>query len=276
MFQTILLLLTLSLIYSTAMATNNSDPATEFIPVKAGCFQMGNTFGDGYHVERPVHDVCVNSYSISKFDVTKGAFKIFIDSTGYRTEAEIGDGCYVYDGISWGKKPGADWRSPGFPQDNDHPVVCISWNDATAYAQWFSRTNNRNYRLPTEAEWEYAARSGGKHEKFAGGNDIEALAWYSGNSGNTTHPVGKKLANGLGLYDMSGNVWQWTADWYDESYYRNSPRNNPAGPLIGTKRVFRGGSWFYDERGVRASYRDFYVPGFSSSYLGFRLVSPGQ
>jgi len=237
---------------------------------------MGNTFGDGYHVERPVHDVCVNSFSISKFDVTKGAFKIFVDSTGYRTEAEIGDGCYVYDGISWGKKPGTDWRSPGFPQDNDHPVVCISWNDATAYAQWLSRINDRNYRLPTEAEWEYAARSGGKHEKFAGGNDIEALAWYSGNAGNTTHPVGKKLANGLGLYDMSGNVWQWTADWYDENYYRNSPRNNPVGPLSGSKRVFRGGSWFYDERGIRASYRDFYIPGFSSSYLGFRLVSPSQ
>jgi formylglycine-generating enzyme required for sulfatase activity len=247
---------------------------TEFVTVPAGCFQMGNNFGDAYHIEMPVHDVCVSEFSIGKFDVTRGAFRKFIDDTGYRTEAEKGDGCYVYDGKSWRKDPAANWRSPGFSQDDDHPVVCVSWNDSVAYAQWLSRKNNRNYRLPTEAEWEYAARSGGKREKFAGSDDIDAVAWYSGNSGNRTHPVGQKRANGLGLYDMSGNVWQWTADWYDENYYRESPRSNPGGPLSGSKRVFRGGSWFYDPRGVRASYRDFYVPGYRSSYLGFRLVSP--
>lgn len=247
--------------------------AREFAMVPEGCFQMGNNFPDLYYMEIPVHEVCVSGFSISRFAVTLGAFKKFIADTSYRTEAEKGDGCYVYNGNSWRKDPAASWRAPGFAQEDDHPVVCVSWHDAVAYAQWLSRRTGRNFRLPTEAEWEYAARSGGKPEKFAGGDDIEAVAWYSGNSGNRTHPVGQKLANGLGLYDMSGNVWQWTADWYGDSYYIDSPRNNPAGPGSGSKRVFRGGSWFYDERGVRTTYRDFALPAYRSSYLGFRLAS---
>jgi sulfatase modifying factor 1 len=249
-------------------------PAMEFVSVPAGCFQMGNTFGDVYYMEIPVHEVCVSDFTIGRFDVTRAAFRKFVEDTGYRTDAENGDGCYVYDDNAWRKDPAANWRSPGFPQSDEHPVVCVSWNDSAAYAQWFSRKNNRNCRLPTEAEWEYAARSGGKREKFAGSNDIDEVAWYSGNSGNRTHSVGQKRANGLGIYDMSGNVWQWTADWYGENYYRESPRINPGGPPSGAMRVFRGGSWFYDPRGVRASYRDFAVPDYRCSYLGFRLVSP--
>ena len=251
----------------------NTFKSMEFVAVPPGCFQMGNTFGDAYYIEMPVHEVCVNDFSIGKFDVTRGAFKQFVEDTGYLTEAEKGDGCYAYDGKAWKKDSTANWRSPGFPQSDDHPVVCVSWNDSIAYTKWLSRQNNHDYRLPTEAEWEYAARSGGKHEKFAGGDDVEAVAWYSDNSDYRTHPVGQKRANGLGLYDMSGNVWQWTADWYDESYYWKSPRNNPEGPSTGSNRVFRGGSWFYDSRGARTSYRDFFVPGYRSSYLGFRLVS---
>lgn len=247
---------------------------TEFALVPAGCYKMGNNFGDVYYMEIPVHEVCVSEFSIGKYAVTRGDFKRFVDDTGYRTEAEKSDGCYVYDGNSWMKDPAAGWSSPGFSQEDDHPVVCVSWNDSVAYSQWLSRKDNKYYRLPTEAEWEYAARSGGKHEKFAGGNDIDVVAWYSGNSGNRTHSVGQKLANGLGLYDMSGNVWQWTADWYGENYYRESPRINPSGSSSGSKRIFRGGSWFYDTRGVRATYRDFSSPDYRSSYLGFRLVSP--
>jgi formylglycine-generating enzyme required for sulfatase activity len=278
-----ILTLLLSLLTMTSQAelrkadevTRDKITGMELVAVPEGCYQMGNNFDDMYYMEIPVHEVCVRDFSISKFDVTRGSFKKFINDTGYRTEAEKGYGCYINDGRNWKKERLANWRSPGFSQNDDHPVVCVSWNDSVAYAQWLSIKSNRKYRLPTEAEWEYAARSGGRNEKFAGSDDIDAVAWYSANSGNTTHPVGLKSANGLGLYDMSGNVWQWTADWYGENYYRNSPRSNPLGPLTGSKRIFRGGSWFYDPRGARVSYRDFSVPEYCSSYLGFRVVSPG-
>jgi formylglycine-generating enzyme required for sulfatase activity len=245
----------------------------EFKTVPAGCFLMGNTFEDPYHFEMPVHEVCVSAFSLSPITVTRGEFDNFATETGYRTDAEKGAGCHVYNGSTWKKETAANWRSPGFQQESNHPVVCVSWNDAVAYSRWLSQKNKRHYRLPTEAEWEYAARSGGKEERFAGGNDIDKVAWYALNSGNRTHSVGLKQANGLGLYDMSGNVWQWTGDWYDKRYYRESPRNDPSGPATGAKRVFRGGSWFYDQRGVRATFRDFSTTDFSSSYLGFRLVS---
>jgi len=243
-----------------------------FAQVPAGCFLMGNGFSDGYHIEKPVHEVCLDGFSMGTFSVTVGEFARFVRESGYRTDAERGDGCYVYDGVEWKKDPAATWRAPGFPQDDRHPVVCVSWNDAVAYATWLSDRDGGSYRLATEAEWEYAARGGGRIERYAGGDDVDAVAWYGANSGNRTHPVGEKLPNALGLYDMSGNVWQWTADWYGEGYYRQSPRDNPAGAREGTKRIFRGGSWFYDARGVRASYRDFAVPEYRSSYLGFRLV----
>lgn len=246
------------------------------VPVPAGCFLMGNNFGDPYHSEMPVHEVCISGFSISPFTVTRGEFNKFVIETGYLTDAEKNDGCHIYDNGFWKKDSHANWRAPGFQQEDDHPAVCVSWNDSAAYAIWLTKKTGLSYRLPTESEWEYAARSGGKQERFAGGNDIDKVAWYSANSDNRTHSVGTKQPNGLGLYDMSGNVWQWTGDWYDRRYYRESPRDNPQGPASGTKRVFRGGSWFYDQRGVRTTYRDFSTPDFSSSYLGFRLVSTAQ
>lgn len=244
----------------------------DFVPVPPGCFQMGNGYSDAYHLEKPVHEVCLDGYRIAKYDVTVAAFRRFVQESGYVTQAEKSGGCYIHDGISWEMNPAASWRSPGFRQDDRHPVVCVTWNDAVQYAAWLSGKDKRSYRLPTEAEWEYAARGGGRIERYAGGDDVDALAWYSANAAGTTHPVGLKRSNALGLYDMSGNVWQWTADWYSQGYYRQGPSNNPKGPAEGMKKVFRGGSWFYDARGVRASYRDFAVPDYRSSYLGFRLV----
>lgn len=250
----------------------NKNISGELIAVSAGCFQMGDNFGDGYFNEYPLHEVCLSRFSMSKFPVTREDFTIFVAETGYRTEAEKGDGCSIFDGKSWKKTPGASWQNPGFAQDDNHPVVCVDWNDAVTYAQWLSGKTGLACRLPTEAEWEYAARSGGMVEKYAGSNDIDAVAWYVGNSGDGTRPAGKKQPNGLGLYDMSGNVWQWTSDWYGEKYYQESPVNNPTGPANGANRVYRGGSWFYDQKGIRASYRDFYLPGFRSSQIGFRPV----
>lgn len=234
---------------------------------------MGNSFGDGYFNEMPAHEVCLAPFRIATVTVTRGDFARFARETGYRTDAEKQGGCYQYKDRTWQKEKQADWRSPGFAQTDDHPVVCVSWNDAVAYAAWFSQQHQRHFRLPTEAEWEYAARSGGKQQRYAGSDTVSDVAWYAGNAGNMTHPVGQKQANGLGLFDMSGNVWQWTADWYGATYYRSSPRLNPSGPATGTKRVFRGGSWFFDARGVRTTYRDFYYPDYCSSYLGFRLAT---
>lgn len=274
MTRCVLFLLFFYCIAGLAQAADKKSSSSEYVIVPAGCFLMGNTFGDSYYMEMPVHEVCVNTFSISPASVTRREFSEFVTDTGFRTDAEKSDGCHVYDGSSWKKERSANWRAPGFAQDDNHPVVCVSWNDATAYTKWRSSKSSRNYRLATEAEWEYAARSGGKQERFAGGDNVDKVAWYAGNSDNRTHPVCQKMSNGLGLCDMSGNVWQWTADWYDKRYYRTSPTDNPQGPKSGTKRVFRGGSWFYDRRGVRATYRDFATPDFSSSYLGFRVVSP--
>lgn len=133
------------------------------------------------------------------------------------------------------------------------------------------------YRLPTEAEWEYAARSGGKNEKYAGTSNESELgdyAWYSINSGSKTHPVGQKKPNGLGIYDMSGNVWEWVNDWYDSDYYKNSPKNNPTGPSSGQYRVLRGGSWFTGARTTEAPDRSRYGPSIRDNGFGFRLVVP--
>ena len=261
-------------LYGSATAADKKNISDSFLAVPTGCYLMGNTFGDAYHIEMPVHEVCVSRFLISQFPVTRGEFNRFVSETDYRTDAEKNGGCYVYDGSSWEKDSAANWRRPGFQQGDDHPVVCVNWNDAVAYADWLTQKHKRLYRLPTEAEREFAARSAGKQERFAGSDDIDKVAWYATNSDNRTHSVGQKQPNSLGLYDMSGNVWEWTGDWYDKLYYRESPRNNPAGPTSGSKRVFRGGSWFYDQRGARNSYRDFSTPDFSSSYLGFRLVSP--
>ncbi len=272
--RTTLILLLLPLTVFAADVAHGTSGEQKLVQVSAGCFEMGDGFGEGYFNEKPLHEVCVSEFSIGRFHVTKKEFSEFVKEADYRTDAEQGDGCYVYDGSSWKKERTANWRSPGFVQTQDHPVVCVSWNDSVAYAHWLSQKTGTMFRLATEAEWEYAARSGGKRQRFAGGNDADPVAWYAGNAGDGTHPAGKKQPNGLGLYDMSGNAWQWTADWYGEKYYRQSPRENPQGPAFGSSRVFRGGSWFYDMRGARASFRDFFLPDYRSSHLGFRLVSP--
>jgi len=259
---------------TTASGSAYKDPTTgmEFVRVKGGCYQMGDTFGDGDSDEKPVHEVCVDDFYIGKYDVTVGDFRRFVSDTGYSTEAEKGDGCYVWSGSSWNKDSSKNWKNPGFSQEDRNPVVCVTWNDAKAYAGWMQGKSGKAVRLPTEAEWEYAARSGGKAEKYAGGNDIDSVAWYNGNSGNRTHPVGTKSPNGLGLYDMSGNVWQWTADWYGDKYYSESPRNNPIGPNSGQYRVLRGGSWFNLPVNVRAANRYWDDPTLRLSSYGFRLV----
>jgi len=219
----------------------------EFVMIQGGCYRMGDSFGDGYADERPVHEVCVNDFYIGRYDVTQGQWKEI-----------MGDNTSEFDRCG-----------------DDCPVENISWNDAQVFIAKLKQRIGKNYRLPTEAEWEYAARSGGKKEKWAGTSNESELgeyAWFDLNSGGETHPVGKKKPNGLGLYDMSGNVWEWCQDFYDKNYYINSPKNNPSGPDSGTNHVVRGGSWFNGSGYTRAEKRLSIIPDYRDSNDGFRLV----
>jgi formylglycine-generating enzyme required for sulfatase activity len=211
------------------------------------------------------------------YEVTVGEFGKFVDATGYKTEAEKGDGCFTLTGNKWEKKEDANWKNPGFPINERHPVGCVSWNDAVAYAEWLKGKTGKGYRLPREGEWEYAARGGGKREKWAGASNEKELgeyAWYSGNSGVSTHLVGEKKPNELGLYDMAGNVWEWCGDWYEGNYYMVSPRDNPGGPNHGSARIVRGGSSGNDARSARGTNREKGSPSGRTPLIGFRLVFP--
>jgi formylglycine-generating enzyme required for sulfatase activity len=217
----------------------------EFVFVKGGCYQMGDTFGDGNTEEIPAHKVCINDFYIGRHVVTQGQWKTVAGSNPSEFR-HCGDNC---------------------------PVEQVSWDDARSFIQKLNRMKpGNNYRLPTEAEWEYAARSGGKQEKHAGGVHIESAAWYFENSDMKTHPVGTKAPNGLGLYDMSGNVFQWCSDWDEKSYYSISPKDNPQGPSSGEYRVIRGGAWISMAHGVRTTYRLGRLPERRSGDIGLRLV----
>lgn len=149
------------------------------------------------------------NYEIGKFEVTRGQFAEFVNETGYDADNE----CFSFEG---GVRSGRNWRNPGYHQEDNYPVACVSWNDALAYISWLSKKTSKNYRLPTETEWQYACY-GGSRTKYCGSNDINAVAWYKENSGGRTHPVGQKQANGYGLYDMSGNVSEWVSGCLEEN-----------------------------------------------------------
>jgi sulfatase modifying factor 1 len=227
-----------------------TDPATgmQFMFAKGGCYRMGDTFGDGKEDEKPAHEVCVDSFYIGKYTVTEEQWQKMMGSnpSSYK---QCGRNC---------------------------PVQGVSWNDIQKFIRTVNQLSGKNYRLPTEAEWEYAARSGGKSEKWAGTSSESGLgkyAWYNLNSHNQIHPVGQKQPNGLGIYDMSGNVWEWCQDWYGAYYYKESPKNNPQGPANGSARVVRGGSWVNLAWGLRASYRYRDLPeSRTDMVLGFRLA----
>jgi len=220
----------------------------EMVLVKGGCFTMGDVFGDGEEDERPVHQVCLSDYYIGRFEVTQA---------------------------QWVKVMG---KNPSSNRDcgPECPVDSVSWNDVQQFIERLNKQSGKKFRLPTEAEWEYAARSGGKDQKWAGTNDKERLgefAWYSDNAGTVMHPVGKKKPNGLGIYDMSGNATEWCLDWYDRDYYKNSPKDNPSGPPAGQRRVIRGG--YYEDAGsVRTTKRFNDSPDTVDGTYGFRLVLP--
>ena len=216
----------------------------KMIFVKGGTFQMGSNESDN---EKPIHSVTVGDFYIGKYEVTQKEWKEVMGS-----------------------------NPSGFKGDN-LPVEKVSWNDIQEFLKKLNRKTGGNYRLPTEAEWEYAAKGGNKSRgyKYAGSNDIDEVAWQSGDdwgSLGTTKSVGIKQPNELGIYDMSGNVWELCSDWYGKDYYSNSPSRNPQGPRSGFFRVNRGGNWGTGTSRCRVAYRSINSPGTSSYYLGFRLV----
>jgi sulfatase modifying factor 1 len=212
--------------------------------VKGGCFNMGDTFGVGNPRETPVHKVCLDDFYMDKYLVTQGAYEKLVGRNPSKLSG-IFEGCPTC------------------------PVVRVNWDDSNAYCAIAGR------RLPTEAEWEYSARDGGKNEKWAGTSDEKILvefAWYDKNSEKKTHPVGERRPNSLGLYDIDGNVFEWVADWYDADYYKKSPELNPKGPPSGQYRVLRGGSWYVGADVLRSAFRAFTTPEIRYRAYGFRCA----
>ena len=253
-------------------AFQDGSAAPEMVYLPGGTFKMGDVQGKGRDNERPVHEVTVDAFAIGRYPVTVGEFRRFVEAKGYQTEAEREGGAYVYGKEWWRQKPDANWRNPYFPQDDQHPVVCLSWSDAIAYCEWLSEQTGERYWLPTEAQWEYACRASSE-AAYCFGDDagrLEEYAWYSKNSERKTHPVGQKRANAWGLYDVHGNVWEWVQDWYGS--YSKEPQSNPSGPETGSARVVRGGSWLHDADRCRSAVRNDADPGHRISNLGFRLA----
>lgn len=219
-----------------------TDPTTgmEFVWVPRGCYQMGSNSGDDD--EKPVHEVCVDGFWMGKYEVTQAEWKRVMGS------------------------------NPAYFKGERNPVEQVSWNDTQKFIKRLNAKGNGIFRLPTEAEWEYAARSGGKNEEYAGGNDVDRVAWYRSNSGKKTHSVGDKAPNGLGLYDMSGNVWEWCQDWYNKSAYSKHSRNNPIYSGGGDVRVMRGGSLVNVPGYVRSANRSWFNPDYGDNGIGFRLL----
>jgi sulfatase modifying factor 1 len=286
----------------------------KFMPVLDGAFLMGSrdwlddstpldeTEAARFKDEQPQHPVRITkSFWMGQCEVTLGQFQRFVEATNYKTEAERGGaGAFAFDAGShefkWGKQ--FQWRNTGWSQTGDHPVVNVSWNDAVAFCRWLSQVENRIYRLPTEAEWEYACR-GGTQTRYFTGDSIEDLAaaanlgdesfrqvvrreysdvvLVAGQEGPSfTTPVGKFQPNNFGLCDMHGNVFEWCADWYGSNYYQESPLVDPAGPTSGTKHVIRGGSFFNSPFYSRSSFRNGFPSDARVPYLGFRCVMESE
>jgi formylglycine-generating enzyme required for sulfatase activity len=234
----------------------------KMIYVEGGTFQMGST--NGGSSEQPIHTVTVSSFLIGKYEVTQ---KEWQEVMGY---------------------------NPSYSEGDNRPVESITWYDAVEFCNKLSEKEGltpaytingfdvscnwsaNGYRLPTEAEWEYAAKGGkkSKNYKYSGSDNIDDVAWYDANSDGRSHDVGTKAPNELGIYDMSGNVWEWCWDWYGS--YSSSPSSNPRGPNSGSSRVDRGGSWSYYDGSCRVAYRNYRSPGDSLDVFGFRIVRTSE
>jgi formylglycine-generating enzyme required for sulfatase activity/serine/threonine protein kinase/predicted esterase len=258
----------------------------KLVLIPPGRFIMGSKadeLGRENH-EGPEHEVVLTRpFYMAIHDVTVGQFAAFVKEANYQTEPEKNGGAIGLfpDSPSPRSDPRVNWKDPLFEQGDDHPVVCVSWNDARAFCDWLSAREGKHYALPTEAQWEYACRAGSR-STFSFGNDDQELsqhAWHLENADLRTHPVGQKKPNAWGLYDMHGLIWQWTADWYASHYYREALRDDPPGPIFGAVPVQRGGSWFHGPQLCRSAARrapSWAPPSAAASSMGFRVVLIGD
>jgi formylglycine-generating enzyme required for sulfatase activity len=253
--------------------------------VPAGPFRMGDIAGEGESRERPVHVVDVDAFYIGKFEITNGAWKKFRDDPGYDDPSYWPEGRVVpRDQVPYWTQ--SNNHGGGTPDSDDYPVLGVNWDAASAYCKWLSAKTGRTYRLPTEAEWEKAAR-GTDQRLYPWGNTIDrSVANYVGaQSYDTGLPAGyfdgttrgplrtRSNASPYGAFDMAGNVMEWCQDWYGRDYYAVSPRRNPAGPARGAYRVVRGGSFFVEAFDLRSSARSAAWPSFQGHrMIGFRAV----
>ena len=284
----------------TTPPAENDLSTYNLVKIEGGKYRMGcieTRDGTCSEDEQPEHEVSISAFHLGKYEVTNAEFVQFLNAISAQISIDAnGDGVNyqskkIFE-LFCGDKKGdcKDYQErieyyntfyegeerfrvlKGFEK---HPVVMVSKYGAEAYCAWLNSKTGKTYRLPTEAEWEFAARGGiqSQRYKYAGSNDLDAVGWYSSNSSSAAHTVGLKNANELGLYDMSGNVWEWCSDWYASDYYKNSPVSNPKGPDSGTRAVLRGGSWSLNVNSCRLADRyngDF--PGFSYVYIGFRVA----
>ncbi|MGD9010512.1 MAG: SUMF1/EgtB/PvdO family nonheme iron enzyme [Desulfobacteraceae bacterium] len=258
-----------------------------FVRIRPGSFVMGSPTSEaGRSTDEIQHPVRLTQpYFMQSTEVTVGQFKQFVQSTGYKTEAEKGGGCWTAgDGRRWTRKPGTSWQKPGLVGiEDDLPAICVTWNDATAFARWLSRKERRTYRLPTEAEWEYAGRAG-ISTPFSTGRCLSTDEANYGKIGYAYQKcttvfrkkrgrpikVGLLPPNPWKLHNIHGNVSEWCQDWYGP--YPSGNATNPKGPNSGSERVMRGGHWQTDAAGCRSARRWRFPPNLASDVVGFRLA----
>jgi formylglycine-generating enzyme required for sulfatase activity len=259
-----------------------NDLGMEFVYIYPGSFIMGSSEKEAERdVDERQHRVTLTKgFYMQTTEVTERQWRFFVRETGYRSEAETSGGAYYWTGEKWEKNKNINWKNPGFTQGENDPVTCVSWNDAEEFIEWISKRDGQRYSLPTEAQWEYAARAG-TTTPFAFGKCLSSdQANYDGNypmsgcsKGNyrkETTPVASFPANEWGLHDMNGNVWEWCSDWYGE--YPSGEVTDPSGPNSGSERVLRGGSWYDDASNCRAPDRYRGRPSDLITFTGFRLV----
>ena len=270
---------------SVSESVRESVAPPDMARIEGGCSGIGSALTEaGRHEHESRHPVCIETFFLSRYEVTRRNFAAFVRATDH----DSSDGCEIYGEGGWGPRDGRSWRDPGFAQNNDHPVVCVSRHDALAYAAWLSRRHGRSYRLPTEAEWEYAARAGSSTARHWGDDPARACAWA--NVGDRalhrhypewpwtihpcddgyvhTAPIGSFRVNLYGLYDMVGNVWEWTCSAYDAAY-RGAESRCASDESNG---VVRGGSWSNSPRWARSAGRFESPVNARVDLVGFRLA----